>query len=417
LKKSFSSDAKKTFSSIINDKGGNKMKRGTKIFFIIICLLTAFGGVLSAGDKPTFDLKWYGYFKFDGAYDQNLTSHGNYVMWVQQRAYNEDDGQLNMTANETRFGVNVNGNGYNNVKVGGKMEFDLYASVTGSTIAENKAMLQLRHAYLTIESGKFKMLAGQSWDLISPLNPSTLNYTVLWGVGNIGYRRPQVSFWYNFKSGAKTDISLATGIFRNIGTDLTPTFSLALGESTEGADDGTDAGIPTVQGLLDCKHNLASGGSIRAGISGLWGELKAETNQGRSDKYYAKAISAHLMVAPKTTYGFSGEFYSGTNLGSYFGGILLSSTVDGVKSAGGWVSSWVQPTNKVQLSAGYGVDNPDDDDFSTGRCRNSCVYGNVRYTLVSQVTVGFELSEWRTGYKNAETVKDLRAQSSIILNF
>lgn len=393
------------------------MKRGTKLFFIALCLLTALGSGLLASDKPTFDLKWYGYFKLDGAYDQNLTSHGNFVMWVQPRTHDGDDAQFNMTANETRFGLNLTGNGYNNVKVGAKLEFDLYASITGSTIAENKAMLQLRHAYFTIESGHFKMLAGQSWDLVSPLNPSTLNYAVLWGAGNIGYRRPQVSLWYNFKAGEKTELSLASGVFRNIGNDLTPTFTLSTGETTEGADDGTDAAIPTVQGLFECRRNLASGGSIRAGVSGLWGELKAETTQGRTDKYHAQAIAAHLMVAPTTTYGFSGECYSGTNLGSYFGSILRNSEIEGLNSVGGWVSGWVQPTGKVQLSAGYGMDNPDDQDFTTGRSDNSCVYGNIRYAIIPQATIGFELSQWRTGYKNAETAKDLRAQSSIILNF
>lgn len=393
------------------------MKIGMKILVFAIGLLTVFGGGLSAGDKPTLDLKWYGYFKLDGAYDQNLTSHGNFVMWVQPRTHVGDDGQFNMTANETRFGLNLSGNGYDNMKVGGKLEFDLYASVAGSTIAENKAMLQLRHAYLTVESGHFRMLAGQSWDLISPLNPSTLNYSVLWGAGNVGYRRPQMSLWYNFKTGAKTDVSLASGIFRNIGNDLTPTFTLALGETAEGADDGTDAGIPTLQGLLDCKHTLASGGSIRAGISALWGRLRAETSQGRNDKYHASAISTHLSIAPRTTYGISAEYYSGTNMGSYFGGILRNSEINGLKSVGGWVSAWTKPASKVQLSAGYGADNAYDEDFVSGRSRNACVYGNIRYELIPQTTLGFELSEWRTGYKNSETVKDLRVQTSVILTF
>ncbi len=393
------------------------MKTGSKVLILATALLSLLSGSLIAGDKPTFDLKWYGYFKLDGAYDQNLTSHGNFVMWVQPKTHVGSDAQFNMTANETRFGLNLTGNGYNNVKVGGKLEFDLFASVTGSTIAENKAMLQLRHAFVTIESGHIKMLAGQSWDLISPLNPSTLNYSVLWGVGNIGYRRPQVSLWYNFKSGAKTDIALAGGFFRTISSDLTPTFSLALGETADGVDDGTDAGIPTLQGLLDYKHTLASGGSIRAGVSTLWGTLKAETNQGRTEKYHASAFSTHLSIAPKPTYGFSTEYYSGNNMGSYFGGILRSSEVDGLKSNGGWVSGWVKPASKVQLSSGYGVDNPYDETFASGRSRNACVYGNVRYELIPQTTLGLELSEWRTAYKGSETVKDVRVQSSIILTF
>ncbi len=382
----------------------------------VILILTICGGV-SAADKPSFDLKWYGYFKLDGAYDRNMSSHGNFVMWVQPPTTPGHDNQFNMTANETRFGLSATGNGYNNVKVGGKLEFDLFASITGATIAENKSMLQLRHAYMTVETGHVKLLAGQSWDLISPLNPATLNYSVLWGVGNIGYRRPQVSFWYNFKSGAATDISLAAGVFRTIGNDLTPTFTLALGEAAEGADDGTDAGIPSFQGLIDIKSNLKSGGVIRGGVSGHWGQLKAETNLGHADKYKSWVMAGHLQVNPTAKYGFSGEIYSGSNLGSYFGAILRNSEVKGLSSYGGWFSAWLQATAKAQVSAGYGMDDPDNADFATGRSRNSCVYGNVRYALVPQMTVGFELSNWVTNYKDAETANDFRAQTSFILNF
>ncbi|SYZ74392.1 conserved exported hypothetical protein [Candidatus Zixiibacteriota bacterium] len=383
---------------------------------IAIALIIMAGSVL-AGDKPSVDLKWYGYFKFDGAYDRNMTSHGNFVMWVQPETQPGHDNQFNMTANETRFGITATGVNYNNVKVSGKLEFDLYASITGATIAENKAMLQLRHAYFSVESNHWKMIAGQTWDLISPLNPSTLNYSVLWGVGNIGYRRPQLSVWYNFKSGKTTDFTIASGVFRTIGTDLTPTFTLALGETAEGADDGTDAAIPSFQGLIDIKHTLASGGQIRGGVSALTGRLQAETNQGHVQKYKSWVVAGHLLINPTKNYGFSGEVHKGSNLGSYFGNILRSSEVNGSADFGGWVSAWVQAAPKTQLSAGYGMDDPDNTDFASGRSRNSCVYGNVRYQLVPQVTVGLELSNWVTNYKNAEPVKDLRVQSSFILGF
>ncbi len=381
-----------------------------------IVILILVGSVL-ATEKPSVDLKWYGYFKLDGAYDRNMTSHGNFVMWVQPETQPGHDNQFNMTANETRFGVNATGMNYGNIKVSGKLEFDLYASITGSTIAENKAMLQLRHAYFSLESGHWKLTAGQTWDLISPLNPSTLNYSVLWGVGNIGYRRPQLSVWYNFKSDKNTDVTLAGGIFRTIGTDLTPTFTLALGETAEGADDGTDAAIPSFQGLLDVTHKLASGGQIRAGVSALTGKLQAETNQGNVQKYKNWVMAGHLQFNPTKTYGFSGEIYKGSNLGSFFGNILRASEVNGSADFGGWFSSWVQATSKMQFSAGYGMDDPDNADFASGRSRNSCVYGNVRYALAPQVTVGLELANWVTNYKNAASVKDFRTQSSLILSF
>lgn len=389
-------------------------KIATRTITAAIILLISVSPALADG-KPSFDIKGYGYFKLDGAYDRNLTSHGNFVMWVQPPANAEDDEQFNMTANETRFGVNLIGNGYGNLKVSGKLEMDLYASVSG--VAENKAMLQLRHAYFAVESGRYKLLAGQSWDLISPLNPSTLNYSVLWGCGNIGYRRPQVSFWYNYQADKTTEIGFAAGFFRTIGTDLTPTFTLATGETVEGADDGTDAGIPSVQALFDLKHNLSNGGQMRGGFSGLWGKLKAETTLGNSEKYESWGFAAHAALAPSARFGLNGEFYTGSNLGSYFGAVLRNSEIDGLKSSGGWLTLWWQASKLFHLSSGFGIDDPDDDDFASGRSRNSCLYGTFRYTFIPQATLGVELSQWETKYKGGETADNFRGQTSLILNF
>ncbi len=384
---------------------------------IMLAILIGFGLIQAADEKPTFDLKWYGYLKLDGAYDQNLTSHGNFVMWIQPKGYDKNDDQFNMTANETRLGLVLNGNGYKHVEVTGKFECDLYGGVTGATTVENKPLLMLRHAYFTMKSGHTMVLAGQSWDLVSPLNPSTLNYSVLWGCGNIGYRRPQVSLWQTFKPSQRTEVTMATGFFRNMGNDLTPTFTLETGEVSEGSDDGTDAGIPTFQGLLEVKSNSASGASFRTGISGLWGQLKAETTLGKSKTYESWATAGHLMISPSAKFGFSGEAYTGSNLGSYMGGILRNSEIKGLKTKGGWGSLWLKPTAKIKLSGGAGLDDPDDNDFTSGRSKNTCYYGNVSYSVVPNATIGFELSHWQTDYKNSKSAKNTRGQTSFILNF
>jgi len=394
------------------------MKKRNVFLTITIFMMFLLASGSFGAEAPSFDLDWYGYFKLDGSLDQNLTSHGNFVMWVNQKSYVADDQQFNMTANQTRFGVKLDSKNYKNAVVSGKLEFDLYAGVTGASIAENKAMLQLRHAYFSVEKNSWTLTAGQTSDLLSPLNPATLNYPVLWGCGNIGYRRPQVSLKYTLKPSEQTNVSLATGIFRTIGSDLTPTFSLATGETSEGSDDGTDAAIPSVQGQLDIQHTFPSGAKLQLGGSGMWGQLKAETSLGNSEKYESWAAAGHLMVSLPQGFGVAGEAYTGVNLGSYFGGILNSSTVDGVNSMGAWGSLWFKPVSKVKLSTGYGFDDPEDEDLIYNqRSKNQCVYGNLNVTIVPQVTVGLEVSQWKTTYKDNDTVESLRAQTSFVLNF
>ncbi|NMC43872.1 MAG: hypothetical protein GYA46_08130, partial [candidate division Zixibacteria bacterium] len=230
------------------------MKNSRILFSAVLIAILACAAAAFAGDGPSINMNWYGYFKLDGSYDQNPTSHGNFIMYIPQNPTYGDKSQFTMTANETRLGLNATGTGYGDVTVGGKLEVDLYASITGAAIAENKAMLQLRHAYFFLEKRSFKVVAGQTWDLISPLNPSTLNYAVLWGCGNTGYRRAQVSFWYTSKPNKATDVVMAAGMFRTIGNDLTPTFTLATGEANDGVDDGINSSIPSLQALFEVKH-------------------------------------------------------------------------------------------------------------------------------------------------------------------
>ncbi len=385
--------------------------RSTLLFFLIVLCLS--GVSATSQDKPEINLDWYGYVKLDAAYDQNVTSHGNFVMWVKPQTSDDDDAQFNMTHKQTRFGLNAKGTGYRNATVGGKVEVDLYGA--GGT--ENKAALMLRHAYFTVQSGSFELLAGQGWDLISPLNPATLNYPVLWGCGNVGYRRPQVRLSYTYAAGENTKVKMAGGFFRTIGSDLTPTLSLTT-EVSDGYDDGTDAAVPTVQGLIDVKHAFAGGTKLRAGVSGLYGEMKAEGNLGTSEKYDSRAVVGHLAVSFASGFGFSGEFFSGSNLGSYFGGIANNSTFDGVATKGGWVYGWIKPHAKVKVSAGAGVDDPDDADLAVAqRSQNSAFFGNLSVTPIPAFTVGFELSQWETSYVDGKDASTVRAQTSFVLDF
>ena len=380
---------------------------------ILIVLVLIVAASVVAEDKPGVDLSWYGYVKLDMSYDQNPTSHGNFAMWAQPQNLEDDNSQLNMTHKATRFGFRGKGTGIEQASLAANVEFDMYGGGT-----ENKALLLLRHAYFTVSAGRWKMLAGQSWDLISPLNPSTLNYPVLWGAGNIQYRRPQVSLFYNVAQTDKTTAELAAGVFRTIGSDLTPTFSLATGETADGEDDGTDAAIPSVQGRLDVSHKLASGAKIRVGTSGLWGQLKSETTLGNSEKYESWAACGHLMVTFSNGAGFSGEVFTGSNLGSYFGSVLNTNRIDGLASTGGWASAWVKPSKKVKLTTGYSMEDPDDADLSSGnRAHNQAIFGNIKYDLIPQVTIGLEVTQWETKYLDAETAKSLRFETSFIMNF
>ena len=116
-----------------------------------------------------------------------------------------------MTASETRLGLKIFGPDVNEIKTSGLVEVDFYGGG-----AENSPQPRIRHAYMKLEwpEQRLSLLAGQTWDVISPLNPSTLNYTVQWWGGNIGMRRPQIRVTKGLSISDDTDLTLQAALLR-----------------------------------------------------------------------------------------------------------------------------------------------------------------------------------------------------------
>ena len=77
----------------------------------------------------------------------------------------------------------------------------------------------MRHAYLKLDwpKSRFNIIAGQTSDVISPLYPQTVNYSVGWWTGNIGYRRPQLRFTKAMRINKDVDLKLEGAFARTIG--------------------------------------------------------------------------------------------------------------------------------------------------------------------------------------------------------
>jgi hypothetical protein len=68
-----------------------------------------------------------------------------------------------------------------------RVEIDFLTSNPGGP--ESRDLLRLRLAYAQVNCGEWTLLAGQDWDIISPLNPSINDNTLQWNNGNMGDRR------------------------------------------------------------------------------------------------------------------------------------------------------------------------------------------------------------------------------------
>ena len=368
----------------------------------------------------SLDIQFYGYIKGDASYDTSRVNPGDYVLWVNSEATNDNDNEFNLTANETRLGFNFAGPKTATMETSGKIEFDFY----GNFADENKAKFQMRHAWAQVywPQSRVALLAGQTWDVISPLTPNTLNYTVLWDAGNIGYRRPQVRLTKDFALDDKTILQLQGAAVRTIGTNLT------VGTTT--SETGEDAGFPTLQGRVGLTFPWCQAGPTQAGISGHWGQEEFDLDAaGRNIDVDSWSINLDLTQPITRKVLFKGELFTGQDLLTYFGGIGQGVTLirgvggilvdaEPIAAQGSWFAFTLGPWDKWTFNTGAGIDDVDTDDVTTGdRTLNRAVFGNVLYALNKHVNVGLELSYWRTEYRGPGDADDIRAQTSLIYRF
>jgi hypothetical protein len=370
------------------------MKKLTALFAIILLMgITGF----AADDAEKTSVKPYGYIKLDAIYETGSSSHGNYTLWAKDPG--NSDGIFYVTARQTRLGLAIKGISFGDFKVSGKVEVDFHSS----GVPENKSYNFMRHAFLKISNGSFTVIAGQTSDIISPLVPASLNYPVLWGAGNIGYRRPQLSFRQDFKTGKNT-FTIQAGITRTITGDY----------DGDGINDGIAAGFPTVQARIGGKFSLGANSSLQLGVSGHYGKSKGDF------EYTSNSINVDfLLVVSK--FKIIAEFFSGKNLGTYLGGIAQNVnliTNEEIDAKGFYVNAVAAVSKKVQFSVGYGMDDPDDDNLSIGaRAKNTSIFGNIVISLTPSLKTGLQISNWETEYLNWEKQDTLRFQHCWILSF
>ena len=359
----------------------------------------------------TVDLQFYGYVKLDAAYDTGPANPGNFARWIELEPDNEDDDEFSMTANQTRLGLWLSGpdDDDSSLETKGRVEVDFYGGG-----AENKPRPMLRLAYIDLHWRKsgWKFLAGQSADVISPLFPVTVNYSVQWWAGNIGYRRPQIRLSRDFAMSDNSSLQLAGAITRNIGSS-----DSLFAE----VDAGADAGLPGFQGRLGWQA-----GSFAIGVSGHWAEEEYDLDDlGNSDRFDSWSANLDLKIPITEKVRLKAEAYTGVNLTQYLGGIGQGINLElgeEIGDTGGWISLDLGPFGDLTHHIGFTLTDPDDENLEVeDRSFNSSVFWNGFYSLTEHIDFALELSYWSTEYLNlsdgADSADSFRTQFAVIYAF
>ncbi|NTU53759.1 MAG: hypothetical protein HGA97_08720 [Chlorobiaceae bacterium] len=365
----------------------------------------------------------YGFVRLDTSYDNGRITPGNIALFAPSESTLNNDGELNLTANATRLGVNLCGPNTETMMIGGNIEFD-YLSFLG---AENNSSPRLRHAYMKAfwPSSDFMITAGQTWDLNGTLIPFVDDPAIMWDAGNIGGRHPQLRLTKGFRSGDESRVELAFAAARSIGE------TNKIVDTINGYDPGKDAGIPTIQGRLALTTPLfVSGKQATFALSGHYGKEEWDTAaDGTNQKVDSWSCVLELSVPVTEKLHFSGELFSGENLDDYWGGIGQgvnrddTNNIKAIRSHGGWAALRYKANPETTLSIGAGMDDPNDSDLPaqtpavTVRSLNEMQFVSVSHTIAPHFILGGQITHLRTGYVNQQEGDALRVQSSLTFTF
>ncbi len=362
-----------------------------------------------AWKKGKFTFTPYGYINLSVSYETQKSSVGDFCVYaVSPDVPGYGQSVFYIDPRSTRLGMKVDGPGlpcWSGSKTQGVLEIDFQGSYT----LRNRGSLMLRKAYVAVSDKNSKFLAGQDWEILSPLYPATLNYTAGAAVGNLGYRRAMLEAEHRFDLSKQSDFLVQIAMVDNVLRD----------GFNDGGIQPNVGSWPVIEGRMAYalgKGVFDHGKPITVGMSAHIGEQQLDfVDAGvRSRQYFRTwSLNYDFDVPITKKLGFKAEYFIGENLSSFEGGILQGIDVvrrDTVRAMGGWAQLQYQWTPKLQTNVAYMVDDPFNQDLVGGnstdrrsRTYSHCIFVNVLYNWTDALMTGFEVDFWHTNWQRYDT--------------
>jgi hypothetical protein len=301
---------------------------------------------------------------------------------------------------------------FGTAKPTGKIETDFFNFAPGnaSATSNSRHFLRIRHAYARLDWERAYFLAGQWWDVISPIFPTANDDVLMWNAGNLGDRRPQLRLGWTPKVGRGRAILEVAALSAD-----------AVGGSNRDADitlDGEESGRPLVQARAAINQpSWVPGQTWELGVWGHNGRYRfdrASAVNGRRS-FSANAVGFDLRLPITRKLLFQGEAWAGEGLADVRGNVgqdinaITGETIDGV---GGWAELQYQFTPIYTLGAGFTIDDPDNDEVTpftganqtaVGRTLNRTYYVVNRFNLGNGFTIGADWMFFHTRFRGLPT--------------
>jgi hypothetical protein len=364
----------------------------------------------------------YGRLELNSAYEDGITS-GLWSAWAPSNANKDAQGRTSLSVARTRLGLNLVGpSKEGEPDLNGRFEADFAGASTYNNFNGNSGF-RIRQSYGSV---KFKdigltLLFGMTDDLITPIDPPSINPSSLNGAGNLGNRRPQIR------------VTQALGPVE---------IAVAATHDRLRANDSIASSSPGFPGRLGVKLPATWAGekaNVALGIGGLY--AKDEAANPDDDKRAKRgpstnSINADLSLPIINILTLTGEFFMGQNLTRYGDGSLgLNHTnasypdptdptdptktkplkkvrEDGIKSMGWWAALAAKLPANLSASTGVGMENIEGDVVSVNkvldadktdkipgsRKSNMFIFADLGYNFTSAAKLTFEYLQLATGY-------------------
>jgi len=340
-----------------------------------------------------YKINIYGQLKFDADYDTNNMGTDEFIKFIPKTATGEDKTTFNVR--DTRLGVAIEGPAVNGWTPRGRFESDFYGNAGDSS---RNGALRIRLAYVDFVKGDTLIRIGQDWNKIASLNPTNIDFAIMGYNGNLWERAPQLTVEQKF--GGSLQALLTVYRYRWADDD---------------ADVNTQIHMPWVGG------RVAYSGKLLDPEKNAWLAFGAAFRHGEAVNNDVTPYLADLeLQIPISIFELRGEGYMGQGLGiDYFhqgGG--FNTLGDAILTRGGFIQLSAKPIKDIQLTAGYGMDDPRNKDVAHSSFyeKSQYTFGNLLVTVMKDITAGAQIAHVQTTFPTV-TKHGTRYMTSLIYNW
>ena len=361
-----------------------------KFLVVVLCLCMA-APVLAADQGETvwskYNMKLYGRVKMDYIYQNGRSSASTVATNIVDKLTTPDykNDSTNFKARDTRFGFFASHEAGDWVGKG-RFEIDFYGTAVGNS---NHPRFRLGYVDLANKDWGTSFRAGKDWQALSQLHPSTIDFGILLRAGNLWERPDQ--FTVRQKVGDNLEV-LATA------------FKFVTGSAANNST-GDESVMPWVGTRLAYSFEAFDGKHLLAFNAAYQGDEDNDTKEDIDRWLIAGEFKFSLgpvLLKGEVWYGeaIDGHFSRSDPIAVQTAGAAKGDKTQEVEAWGGWVDATYKIMPKWSITAGVGIDDPEEDDFKVGGTRNSMgnsafsenlqTYVNTWYSITPAIKVGAE---------------------------